>query len=241
MDVNKIKILNTPGDKLITFPLGEKWDLYNRDDSISVEEARIVEEIIGKPTNYELVRYSMKPIGLDSKITYNFKFQVAGVNQWGLTYTSQTTVSDVQYLSKSFSKSFFKLDFYDLQDNLRQKIYFTVIFPASSGNRISFQNGFINIPKFELDHVGTQEGYYIYWYEDESLFNLTDMYFKAKFFNGVNGQYVVFLNKQKTSGNAQEIDFYYKVRFDYINKNYLVLDSSDAQINAITWYEYILS
>lgn len=240
MIVNKIKILNTPGTKSITFPLGENFDFYDREDSVLIQEEKIVEEIIGKPLNYELLRFSMKPLNNISKIKYNFYLQIAGVNNWGTSYSALTTTSSIQNNAKGFTKSFFKMDFYNSKDIANQKIYFTIILPTTSGIKMMENGEEVIVPKFELDHVGNKEGYYIYWYEDVNLLGITEMFFKSKFFNAITGKYIGFLNKQKSSGIAVDDDFYYKLKFDYAEKQYLILNNGDSQINEVNWYQYLL-
>lgn len=241
MDVNKIKILNTPGDKSITIPISENWDLLNRSDTISIEENRIVDGVIGKPLNYELARYSMKSIGTSSKLYHYFNFLTSS-NTWTTSYPPTFERSEIEYLAKSFFKSFFKLDFYDSMDQLAQKIYFTIILPASSGilgDEIGIE---LTIPIFELDHVGTQEGYYIYWYEDESLFNISEMYFKAKFFNGKNGEFSQFSNEPQNLIFPNSINnnyLYFKVVFDYNNFEYTIKDLNDNITNILNWYQIV--
>ena len=120
MNVNRIKLLNTLVDRNILLPLSENLDMSDRGDSVSIEEEKIVDGIIGKPTNYELCRYSMEPISNSNKtkITYNYNFQIAGVNQWGISYSALTGVEDTSQLNsiKGFKKSFFKMDFFDKKD-----------------------------------------------------------------------------------------------------------------------------
>jgi hypothetical protein len=41
---------------------------------------------------------------------------------------------DIYYYVKPFTKSFFKLDFYDSKDAITQTNYFTVILPVQQGN-----------------------------------------------------------------------------------------------------------
>jgi hypothetical protein len=381
MDVNKIKIVSSPGEKSITFPLSENWDLLNRGDSISVEETKIIYGIIGKPLNYELVRYSMRPLPLgsefgdgfcqytdasgnlitppgtpfilsltingeniiinfsvvnptlgpqgpnntyvylgysqstglnydlifnlpnpnygpnyaqgwwsiegnfdntsevistnlfdppqgswiqvqtgnitnnllsdtistpcsqqtNSKLIHNFNFLISE-NTWTTSYPPTFERAEIKYLAKSFFKSFFKLDFYDSIDQLAQKIYFTIILPASSGILGNEDGVDLTIPIFELDHVGTQEGYYIYWYEDKSLFNITEMYFKAKFFNGKLGEFFQFSNVTPNDILPKSINsnnLYYKVVFDYNNFEYIIKDLSDNTITNLNWYQII--
>lgn len=132
MDVNKIKILNSTQTKEITIPLGMNWDLYDREGAIIQEEVNIVQEVIGEPTNYELSRFSRRPIS--NSITnqvYEFYFYSASTLQWANSYLTNFTENQVLYYSNSFKKSFFKLDLYDSPDPLTQKIYLTIILTTS--------------------------------------------------------------------------------------------------------------
>lgn len=129
MDVNKIKILPITGDTQITVPLGLGFDLLDREDAIKTQEQIILEEIIGRPTNYELARYGHSPYFLDNttRLTYRFNF-VPGRNQFAEnTYMTKFTADQVNFYSDAFAKSFFKLDFYDTTDPKKQKIYLTMV------------------------------------------------------------------------------------------------------------------
>ena len=52
MNVNKIKILNSGVERNISIPISQNLDLLNRGDSVDIEKDKIVDNIIGKPTNY---------------------------------------------------------------------------------------------------------------------------------------------------------------------------------------------
>lgn len=248
MNVNKIKIPNTLGEKNIQVSLSQNLDLLNRGDSVEIEKDKIVDNIIGKPTNYELARYSMAPIGNNTKIIYKMYLVTSQppnfTAEWNTTYLSGLTtfeVSEVEYLAKNFINSFFKLDFYNSKDLLNQKIFFTVILNCTSGIKQDDGGFYINVPIFELDHFGTQEGYYIYWYEDVSITNLTEMYFGCKFFNGKTGQFKGFVNQPNLLGPANNDTFFYKITFDYINKLYKVYDTFGIVTNQINFYQYLNS
>ena len=132
MDVNKIKILNSAQTKEITIPLGMNWDLYDREGAIIQEEVNIVQEVIGEPTNYELVRFSRRPISLSiTNQVYEFNFYSASTAQWVNSYLPKFTENQVLYYSNPFKKSFFKLDLYDTPDPLTQKIYLSIILSTS--------------------------------------------------------------------------------------------------------------
>ena len=109
MDVNKIKILQTVGNKQITIPLSNEWDFANRENDLSKEELPIVERVIGKPVSYELQRFSYKPDlqGL-TKLTYNFLFKPFLTALPVKSYLTKFTEAEITSKSNPFKKSFFK-------------------------------------------------------------------------------------------------------------------------------------
>lgn len=242
MDVNKIKIRQTIGNKEITLPIFSNWDLYAREDSVNIEKDKIVEKIIGKPTNYELCRYTMETVLNESKLIYELNFRKLGSNQWHNSYLSGITTfdkNDIEYLNKSFTKSFFKLDFYDTIDKIKQKIQFSVILNTTSGIKVDENGDLLYIPKFELDHIKIQESYYIYWYE-ENILNITDFYFNCKFFNAKVGEFTTFINKKTSDIPTDYIpqdNFFYKITINYSKKTYKIFDEANNQINFLNWYE----
>lgn len=99
------------------------------------------------------------------------------------------------------------------------------------------------IPEFLLDHVGEREGYFIYWYQDKTLMNLDTLYMSAKFFNGKDGTYTKFITETQDNFsnryNVPNLNFYYKIRFDYVNYYYTISNSTGGNpISTVTWYEY---
>jgi len=141
MDVNKIKILESIGNKEIIVPINVNPDFLDREASVIQEEQNIVEQIIGTPTNYELSRYSRaRNIAGNTSLTYVFNFsqnvEVASEN----SYLPKFTDSQVRYFTESFRNSFFKLDFYDSLDPKTQKNYLTIILPTRMSNTLE-ENG----------------------------------------------------------------------------------------------------
>jgi hypothetical protein len=99
-------------------------------------------------------------------------------------------------------------------------------------------------PQFILDHVGKTEGYFIYWYEDKSLLNIDTLYMKAKFFDGLTGQYTRFTNQpQSNFANQYKVSnnsFYYRVNFNYNNYTYSIINpNNNSSVHNAQWYEYI--
>jgi hypothetical protein len=345
MDVNRIKILNTDTTKNIVVPLGENWDLLDRGASILEEEQKVIEQVIGKPINYELSRFSHDADGQGySKLTYIFNFSPSISGPWENSYLSKFTESQVQYASPAFNKSFFKLDFYNSMDPKTQKNYLTVVLPtrlSSSINestcyeyyftflrdatlvytdccmnvqtllvrpeigenptrRICVRLGTITefkyygldrdgitfvylteevnfptnsqfnysilltdpcecstalptqnsnsrplvTPTIFLDHFGNKEGFYLHWFEDQTVTNITTFYMTAKFFNAATGQYIKFINApQSDYSNIYKVPnniFYYRVDLDYATNSYIVYNNTTSnRTNEINWYEYI--
>lgn len=242
MDVNKVKILNTVGDKYINVPLGINTDLSNRYDTVDEEMNLIVDRVVGGPINYELVRYSKKPtVTNDTSMEYNFNFLLPGANNWGTSYETTFTNDEITLLSKSFLNSFFKMDFYNTTDKLSQKIFFSIILNVTSGQKEDVNGIELTTPKFLLDHLGTQEGYYIYWYEDKTLFDLNDFYFNCKFFDARTGEFRTFITVQKNTLSSFDVvpedKFFYKLTFNYVDKYYEIFNGN-IWVNSINWYEY---
>ena len=76
--------------------------------------------------NYEFNFYSGIPEYGD--------FIIDTSTSWLPSYIQQTfTISDLYYQRRSFTNSFFKLDFYDTKNGVNQINYFTVIIPTSQG------------------------------------------------------------------------------------------------------------
>lgn len=98
-------------------------------------------------------------------------------------------------------------------------------------------------PEFTLDHYGDQKGYYIYWYEDETLLNISELYMRVKFFDGNTGTYTTFtVNPQSSYVDPYRIpndDFYVRVPFFYNERWYDLIDIVNGNILPVcNWYEY---
>lgn len=127
MDVNKIKITPIETSQDIVVPFDMRWDLLNREDSYLQEESNIIKNVIGQPSNYELVRFSRRPISTNTQQVYQFNFYSASTDTWYNTYFTKLTADDVRFQSNTYRNSFFKLDFYDSTLPQTQRIYLTAI------------------------------------------------------------------------------------------------------------------
>ncbi len=269
MSVNnsyRFVIPNNTG-KEINIPLEIKWDFDGRDDSIEVYEDDVIEQIIGTPKDFEISHFSHKPY-LNSNnlsktsIGYEFNFfsgttldiPTSVSTDWQSTYLFEGFSSTELYsYSKPFTKSFFKLDFYDTNESASQTIYFTIIIPVQQGKTESVSissvlpNVNVRIPTYELDFVGDKEGFFIYWLRDKKMLNIDTFYMSAKFFSGRQGVFIRMMNRPQSTlsdkfiFNANDY-FYYKVTLDYSDYTYSVFDGNNVRVgtnSSIKWYEYV--
>jgi hypothetical protein len=260
---NKYKFtLPTGTDKYINLPIEIKWDFYGRDDTIDVYEDEVLEKIIGIGEDFEVTRFSHDGVGDKTDINYIFNFydglpanlNTSDGSEWVSSYLAEGFGSnEVYYYDKSFTKSFFKLDFYDTNEERTQINYFTVILPIQQGytelKSISPHKPDVNIkiPTFKLDYVGDKEGFFLYWLRKKSFISLNTFYMTAKFFDAKLGIFVKMMNDcQGTMSSTTNFDgkdyFYYKVILDYDKKTYQVFDWQDVRVGVntpIIWYEYV--
>jgi len=256
MDANKKYYFTTSSNgKSIDIPVEIKWDFYGRDDSIEIWETDAVNEVIGIPKDFEILRFAHDTYGQEgqTKLNYQFYFE-DGNGSWDDSYLNAGfTSSEVYYRSKSFKKSFFKIDFYDSKDTVTQTNYFTVIIPTSAGGTenvsISSQLSNVNIkkPDFVLDYIADKEGFFLYWLRYKDFLDISTFYMTVKFFDAKNGVFIKMINTPQTSlSNPTLFDgsiyFYYTVKLDDTTKTYKIFDSNDVRIGEgtpIKWYEYI--
>jgi hypothetical protein len=267
MSVNKIKIIRPTTDNYVDIPIEMKWDFAGHDDSILEYQKEIVKEIIGSPNDFEISRFSHNSdIDGNTDINYEFYFydNVSSITattvtqtNWGISYINEGfTNEEVYYYSKPFTKSFFKLDFYDTTDEKTQQIYFTIILPVQQGEFMSVNlnvllpNVDIRKPKFKLDYIGDKEGFFIYWLRSREVINIDEFYMTASFFDARTG---VFKRMTNTRQNLIIPDkftfdnstyFYYRVDLNYNNKTYEVFSTSTNlrvgdSLTPIKWYEYV--
>jgi len=273
MSVNKYRIVLDNNEKYLDIPIDMKWDFTGQDDSIDEYQKTILEEVIGLANDFEICRFTHQEyldVNLRSKTNINYEFNFYNYSlpvtaatvttaNWDDTYLNLGfTTPDIYYFRKPFTKSFFKLDFYDTPDELKQNIYFSVILPVQQGE---FQN--VNLsayitnvdirkPKFNLDYLGDKEGFFIYWLRDRNYIDIDEFYMSAKFFNGRTGNYVRMMNRPQIppftpslfTFNSDDY-FYYRLKLDYNTKTYQVFSTiNPTQVmgvdgTPIIWYEYV--
>jgi hypothetical protein len=269
MSVSKYKIRIPTTDQQINIPVEIKWDFTERDEAIDVYQEEVVNTLIGDPVDFELTRFSHKPYlsantqnYFATKIIHEFRFFDTGgtiTNSafWTPTYQNVGfSAKEIYEYIKPFTKSFFKLDFYDNPNKGSQKNYFTVILPVQQGSfetvTISafLANVNIRIPKMGLDFVGDKEGFFFYWLKYRDYIDLDEFYMSAKFFDARQGVFRRMMNRPQSTLNGNYFNFnpndyfYYKVKLDYPTKTYEIFSTVTnnrvgTEINPILWYELI--
>lgn len=261
-------------DKYINIPIEIKWDFIGQDDAIEEYQQQVVEEIVGFPGDFEILRFAHDSYnnGTKTDIKYDFHFfadingnvpvnpsslvTTSTISNWVTSYIPEGfSTTDIYYYIKPFTKSFFKLDFYDTKDAISQTNYFTVIIPVQQGYTVSgtvsslLPQVQIKTPSFKLDYVGDKEGFFLYWLRDKDFYNgLNTFYMTAKFFDARLGVFVKMMNTPQAppiitspfTFNPEDY-FYYKVILDYNTKTYQVFDKTNrvGTTSSIKWYEYI--
>lgn len=268
MSVSKYKILLPNVDKQVNIPIEMKWDFTERDQAIDTYQNEVLNNLIGPVNDFELARFSHSQYlsantnNFVTKIFYEFNFfntgsTLSNPSAWVNSYTYEGfSPLDIYSYSKPFTKSFFKLDFYDTTNDATQTNYFTVILPVQQGDfetvTIStyLNNVKIRKPKMGLDFIGDKEGFFLYWLKKRDYINLDQFYMSAKFFDARIGVFVRMMNRPQSTlpGNFYSFNnsdyFYYKVKLDYTQKNYEVFSTVTNnrvgdEINPIIWYEYV--
>jgi hypothetical protein len=292
MDVNNKYRFTLPkgDDKYINLPVEIKWDFLGRTDAVDEYQKNAVERVTGVADDFEILRFAHASYGDDDSKTdvkYDFHFfsvliddgngnlvptvppnpssevTTAVVTDWVTSYIPEGfTTKDIYYYVKPFTKSFFKLDFYDTKDSVSQTNYFTVIIPVQQGFTVTgtvstlLPQVQIKIPSYKLDYVGDKEGFFFYWLRDKDFYNgLNTFYMTAKFFDARLGIFVKMMNKPQRppfvpspfTFNPEDY-FYYKVILDYNTNTYQVFDNNInsntfgnrvGTTSSIKWYEYI--
>jgi hypothetical protein len=273
MSVNKYRIVPNNNEKYLNIPIEMKWDFTGKDDSIDEYQKTILEEIIGIANDFEICRFAHQEyldVNLRTKTNINYEFNfynyslpitaaTVTTSNWDDTYLNLGfTTPEIYYFRKPFTKSFFKLDFYDTPNDVTQNIYFSIILPVQQGE---FQNvnlsaivTNVNIrkPKFSLDYLGDKEGFFIYWLRDRNYIDIDEFYMSAKFFNGRTGNFIRMMNRPQITPftpslftfNSDDY-FYYRVKLDYNTKTYQTFSTiNPTQVagvdgTPIVWYEYV--
>ena len=263
-------------DLALQVPILTTWDLNGVNDAIEVFENEIIQQAINPIDNFETIRYSHAPwapqvIDVVSKTSthYDFYFYSATTDS-SITATTTNTawVSDyrangftsrqIYYNEDVFSKSYFKLDFYDSEKSTVQRNLLTIIIPTQQGlttSAIIGQNTVaIRKPQYQLNFTGDKEGYFVYWLKSPEFLNpeVDTLFMSAKFYDANIGGFKRMMNtpqgtKQDKFNFSQELNFYYTLKLNYDDYTYEVflkdqlgnLTKVGTDYNPIKWYEYV--
>lgn len=266
MNFTRIKIVKDDIDKFVNVPINMQWDFMGRDDSIQEYEVKAIKEVIGGVQDFEIIRFAHNVFANDDTgINYEFNFYdyslpitANTIGSWSVDYLNNGfSVQDVYYFSKSFTKSFFKLDLYDTPDDNTQQLYLSIILPVQQGLTQSailspiLPPVQIKKPQMILDYIGSdKEGFFIYWLRKRDFIDISTFYMSAKFFDAINGVFKQMTNTKQDLLTPDKFNFdhsqyyYYKVDLDYSKKTYEVFSTStnlrvgDSN-SPIIWYEYV--
>jgi hypothetical protein len=289
---NKFRLLIPQNDEYINIPIEIKWDFEGRDESIDLYEEDVLREVIGIAKDFEIARFSHVPYQYNNTIDCNFQQQpyyatrlqyqffffsgdpisvtTSTSANWVSSYMdmpnsnpwSGFSATQLYYFDNPFTKSFFKLDFYDSNTATTQTNYFTVILPVQQGLtetavisslRPPVQ---VKIPTMNLDFVGDKEGFFLYWLRKKDFLDIDTFYMSAKFFDGRKGEFIRMLTRPQSSFPSKfqfdpSIYFYYKVELDYDSHTYKIFDIltneprgeyvpfPTNQYKPVSWYEFI--
>jgi hypothetical protein len=245
------------------------WDFLDPENEIIEVENKIQAEIAGGGIDFETDRFAhsgytsgnINDVQVKTNVNYEFYFfsgqtlnEVQNSSSWTLDYRSEGfTTEEVYYFSQRFTKSFFKLDFYDSTAAASQKNYFTIIIPTSQGIKsptvMQGKNVDIKVPVFSLDYVGDTQGFFIYWLKSRTYVDLNTFYMSCKFYNAKDGSFTRMINRPQSLQNTnnftanQIFNFYYQVVLDYPTQTYSIYDTITfdrvGTTTPIKWYEYV--
>jgi len=229
MSANRIQIKASVGDKKITLPLGQMFDELGREQLLEIHDEVELQDNINYIQDYETTRYAPN-YPPEFRIFYEFNFFDTTTSSYPtpnpnfnvLGYTNAELASK----KKSFTKSFFKFDFFDKPIREEQKLMFSMVMPANNCSKKAVmvdpaedpeyywaqkaqgvQNPVYDVyfPAFSgaASPPGAQENYYLQWLKDRDLFTASTFYMSCKFFNAKDGKVVRMLNKEPSPPQGQ--------------------------------------
>ena len=239
MTVNRIKILRKDleqNDKRIVVPFATDFDEVGRNQLVQLYEDSEMQDAINYIQDFETVRYSHEETlnnADNSHIFYDMNF-ITTIG--GLDYTNSYSAmdisnQDVRDAQNSFTKSFFKFDFYNTCNRSQQRLMFSTIMPcdaskkvevpiSSDPNDINFDpfayinaisldptnanpTYLINQALFDLGpHRTNNENYYLHWLKGTNIFDSVEFYMSCTFFNAQTGEFYPLLTTHQFDFNG---------------------------------------
>ena len=224
MTANRIQIKASLNDESIVVPIGQIFAEAGREQLINLYEKTELQDNINLILDYETTRYAHSgvipvpppPVFQDYTSYYEFYFQSAGTMMNSFIPQGFSN-PELAKNKKSFTRSFFKLDFYDKPYRKEQKLMFSIIIMGTQCKRVSIP---INIDEDKIAYlmqstagifppmydvyqptlnlsprVGQNEAFYIQWLKRKEIYDSTTFYMSCKFFNGKSGDSVRMVNK----------------------------------------------
>ena len=241
-------------DKNLIIPIDIDFSNLGQEQSIELYEEEVISDIVGLAKDYETTPFVHKGENSNTSINYNFYFYSgSGLNtasNWVSTFVNKFSINEMRFNSEGFSKSFFKLDFYDTPTDKRQKNYLTVILNANKSNTtnlsISGQTYSVNYPNYKLDYG--MNGFNIYWLGNYDISKINTFYVSCKFYDAKTGSFIRMMNDRQSSfSDPYDFDytkyFYYKFILNYETYTYQVYDGNNILAgiasNPINWFQYV--
>lgn len=222
---------NLSGDSINIGITQSPW-LTDQDDTIQMDFVdKEVENTINPIFDYEKIKLIPKNNnGICNGLTYRLRLDID--NYSDTTYWSYVgfVYEDFKFFKNSFTKSYLRLDFFDTDNGLTQRLLsFTTLFPKFNVNDYVNINDEVPQPaNYELsfvlgntliDRTQNGEGFFLYHYKDEIIPTVPKyLYMRATFFNAKNGTSTRLMS---TNQNNLSIDELVKSTEDSTNKNNL--------------------
>ena len=235
---NRIQIKTNLGESKVTIPLGTTFDETGREDQVRLWEMVEQQDAVNLIRDYETTRYYYGNDTNDYKIYYGFHFTEDGVT-WDTDYKlAGFTHPEMFRGKKSFTRSFFKFDFYDTPVRVEQQLMFSMIMPVTNSDNklvsIDYEEDPLEyysqlsqgVPSADIFYEvstplttlapskGNNEGYYIQWYKNKDLYDGDTFYMSCKFYNSKTGEDVRMVNKKPNAANLgdkplEPMEWYY--------------------------------
>ena len=228
------------------------------DDSLIQFEGEVLKDIINPIENYENIRYIHKPYtGVtsntgDTQCDIWFYFYFLSGTTYVQDYTPQGISSiENELMLKQSTESFFRLEFYktpgtvtnnvlkcEAPTRINRKLAFSRNLSLPLGEKMFYNtlNGYVHVPVFSGNNYRNKENMYLYWFEDESVLEETNLsgsttgntfFMTAKFYNAKEGTIIDFANNifstsYSSTGFTESSDMYFQVDIDKTNHTYVI-------------------
>jgi len=210
--VNKYRFPIPENDGYINIPIEIKWDFLGKDDSIEIYEESVIEDIIGTPRDFEILRFSHQPHTDNTRTDINYEFNFFDNTQGTGTDISLATASDwaTTYLNEGFTPN--------------------QIIPVFKLDYVGDKEGFFMywIRKKETIDIKT--------------FYMSAKFFNARVGGFMRMMTVPQTTLPNKFLFDTSVFFYYRVELDYTNYTYSIFNSTNNRVgttSTIKWYEYV--